>query len=198
MRAGFGRSCDDCSFRLGRKGNAILPRISIGAHCSLFGGRRFATDVGCPQFYRCRAVRSGGTEVVIVLTETGMLDHQIRLLVSDETREFGLLVRDCATRLGWECVLSPDLPSFISGVSSNRFDLVCMQMVHPEVDGLGAIHVLRDVGFSGKVLMFNHSTELYSRVADNLSAAHGFSLTNYRWPLDPVHIEQALVQAIAA
>ncbi|MFT7570799.1 MAG: DNA-binding response OmpR family regulator [Paracoccaceae bacterium] len=127
-----------------------------------------------------------------------MLADQIRLLVSDDTQEFGFLVRDCATRLGWECVLSSDLASFISGVSSNRFDLLCMQMVHPKVDGLGAIHVLGDVGFSGKVLMFNHSTKLYSRVAGNLSDAHGFALTNSRWPLDPVNVEQALVRAIAA
>lgn len=123
---------------------------------------------------------------------------QIRLLVSDDTHEFGFLVRDCAAKLGWECVLSPDLASFISGVSSNRFDLLCMQMVHSEVDGLGALHVLGDVGFSGKVLMFNHSTELYSRVAENLSDAHGYALTNYRWPLDLNGVEQALVQAIAA
>lgn len=127
-----------------------------------------------------------------------MSADQIRLLVSDDSQEFGILVKDCATRLGWECVLSHDLASFISGVTSNRFDLLCMQMVHPEVDGLGAIHVLGDVGFSGKVVMFNHSTELYSRVAGNLSDAHGFSLTNYRWPLDPANVEQALVQAIAA
>ena len=123
--------------------------------------------------------------------------NQIRLLVSDDTQDFGFLVWDCAAMLGWECVLSPSLASFISGVSSNRFDLLCMQMVHPEVDGLGALHVLGDVGVNGKVLMFNHSTELYSRVAGNLSDAHGYTLINYRWPLDQDTVEQVLVQAIA-
>lgn len=127
-----------------------------------------------------------------------MLGDQIRLLVSDDTQDFGFLVRDCAAKLGWDCVLSPNLASFISGISSNRFDLLCMLMVHPEVDGLGALHVLGDVGFSGKVLMFNDSTELYSRVAENLSNAHGYALINYRWPLDLESVEQALVQAIAA
>ena len=123
--------------------------------------------------------------------------NQIRLLVSDDTQDFGFLVRDCAAKLGWEYVLSPSLASFISGVSSNRFDLLCMQMVHPEVDGLRALHVLGDVGFNGKVLMFNHSTELYSRVAGDLSDAYGYTLINYRWPLDQDTVEQVLVQAIA-
>lgn len=122
----------------------------------------------------------------------------VRVLVSDDTEDFGCMVKECARRLGWDCVLSPDLASFIAGLHNHAFDLVCMQMVHPEVDGLGAIQVLGGVGFSGRVLMFNHSTELYSRVADNLSAAHGFSLTNHRWPLGPEEVEQALVEAVAA
>lgn len=126
------------------------------------------------------------------------MTDSVRLLVSDDTQEFGCLVAECASRLGWECVLSPNLVSFNAGLQDQQFDLVCMQMVHPEVDGLGAMQVLGRIGFNGKVLMFNHSTDLYSRAAGKLSDAHGFSLTNYRWPLDPCLVELALVKAIAA
>ncbi|MFT7570798.1 MAG: hypothetical protein ACI9JL_001830 [Paracoccaceae bacterium] len=44
MRAGFGRGCDVFPSRYRLNAVAILPRIEIGAQCSLFGGRRFVTD----------------------------------------------------------------------------------------------------------------------------------------------------------
>lgn len=125
-----------------------------------------------------------------------MVDKVVRLLVSDDTEGFGRVFAERAHHLGWECVISADMASFIAGLQSDQFDLVCLQMVHPEIDGLGAMQILGGVGYVGKVLIFNHSTDLYSRIADQLSDAFSFTLSNYRWPLSGENVEEILLQTI--
>lgn len=118
-----------------------------------------------------------------------MTHAPIRVLVNDASAQFGALFAESAARLGWECQQASSYAVFRESVTAQDFDLVCLLLVHPEIDGLAALQELADAEFAGKVLMFNQSQALYSRAAKNLARALRFDLRNYRWPQNSAEID---------
>lgn len=121
-----------------------------------------------------------------------MIRVPISILVNDSSPQFGEFFADSAARHGWECVQASNHFFFSEALHDQIFDLICLQLVHPEIDGLGALQEIADTGFSGTVLMFNQSQELYARAATNLANAFRFSLVNYRWPQQAADIDLIL------
>ena len=118
--------------------------------------------------------------------------RSVRMLVSDDTPQFGDIFRDACRRIGWECDTVSNIADFRQRLGENAYNVVSIQMVNPGIDGLAALQALTGYRYPDAVLMFNHSTELYSRVAAHMANAFGFVIHNHLWPLTDGQIDKIL------
>tara|TARA_R110002110_G_scaffold74579_5_gene197331 strand:+ start:8142 stop:8498 length:357 start_codon:yes stop_codon:yes gene_type:complete len=105
------------------------------------------------------------------------------MLLNDDSPEFGHSIQRYASDLAISCIAARTQGEFLKALSMSDFDLVCLELVHPEIEGLWALRQLALRDYLGIVLMFNESLPVYSRVAEGMARTFGIRIETVNWPL---------------
>ena len=124
-----------------------------------------------------------------------MANTSRKLLLNDLSPYFGLEIRRHAESMTIFCEAATTSQEFLKAISTGAFDLICIKMLHSEVEGLWALFQLSDRKFEGKVIMFNESLPVYSRVARGVAQMSNIHIRISCWPIPKEEIVQLLEDA---
>src|SRR5262245_19031113 len=95
-----------------------------------------------------------------------------RVLVVDDTDDILMLVRGVAQRMGFATETLNDTVRFMTTLVRFKPDVIVLDIVMPNIDGIEIIQWLTDVDYAGRlVIMSGHSD--YQRMAEALGDASG-------------------------
>ena len=100
-----------------------------------------------------------------------------RLAVVDDNAEFRAIVRAVAEPLHWEVSEFENGKRFIAAVTRDLHpDLVMLDMVMPEMDGIETIGALAASSVRCPIILITGRLPLYTQTADELARAHGLEI----------------------
>lgn len=96
-----------------------------------------------------------------------------RVLVCDDEPDIRTLVRDVAEGMGYAVEEVADSRDCAARVAAFLPDVVVLDIVMPEVDGIEIIHRLADLRFAGRILLVSGFNPSYARAAKVLARSKG-------------------------
>lgn len=123
-----------------------------------------------------------------------------RLAVVDDNDEFRAVVRAVAEPLGWEVHEFGDGKRFLSAIGRGlEPDLVMLDMVMPEMDGIETIGALGACSVRCRIILMTGRLPLYTRTAEELARAHGLEIAKLmQKPFPVAQLRAELAPAAAA
>ena len=100
-----------------------------------------------------------------------------RLAVVDDSDEFCAIVRKTAEPMGWDVSAFANGVAFFDGLArSFRPDLIVLDMVMPEMDGIETLACLQATSVRCPVMLVTGRLPIYTRTAEELSRAYGLEV----------------------
>jgi CheY-like chemotaxis protein len=96
-----------------------------------------------------------------------------RLLVIDDEEDFGEFVRACADALGFAVRVTTKAQEFRDAVETLDPDVIVLDLIMPDVDGIDLINWLADQGCTAKVIVTTGYDARYADNASSLATAKG-------------------------
>ena len=116
-----------------------------------------------------------------------------RLLVVDDHKEFADLVVDVAARLGFDARSTNSAREFKEFYSAETPDVVVLDIVMPESDGIELIQWLINSGYHGRIVVATGYGPMYANAAKVLGEGRGpIAITTLRKPATLAEIRACL------
>ena len=96
-----------------------------------------------------------------------------RLLVCDDEPDIRTFIRDVAEGMGYAVEEVADARDCAARAAATLPDVIVLDIVMPEVDGIEIIQRLADVRFAGRVLLISGFNPSYARAASVLARSKG-------------------------
>jgi len=96
-----------------------------------------------------------------------------RLLVIDQHKAFASFARLVARGLGYETSALLDARALADRVRAWRPDILVMEIVQPELDGIEAIRLLSELGFDGQLILVTAHDPRYLELARRTAESRG-------------------------
>ncbi|MBL8839721.1 MAG: response regulator [Alphaproteobacteria bacterium] len=116
-----------------------------------------------------------------------------RLLVCDDEPDIRTLVRDVAEAMGYVVEEVSDSRKCAARASTFAPDVVVLDIVMPDVDGIEVVRGLAELAFRGRILLISGFNPSYARAADMLARSRGlFDIRVLSKPLPLAELRAAL------
>jgi CheY-like chemotaxis protein len=116
-----------------------------------------------------------------------------RLLIIDDEPDIARFVGQVAEGLGYEVSVTTDAEAFKQQVETFAPDVVIMDIVMPEVDGIELVKFLAETGSRARVLVMSGYAERYLNNTKTLGEAFGLkSVTAMAKPIELPKLEAFL------
>ena len=98
-----------------------------------------------------------------------------RLLIIDDDKDFGEYVRQAAEEAGFEVNVTTRARDFKESFEAFNPDVIMLEVVMPDVDGIELINWLSDRGCTAKLIIVTGYSPKYAEMAGTLSVAKGMA-----------------------
>ena len=116
-----------------------------------------------------------------------------RLLLIDDEPEFGKLVKHVAENLGFEVMVTQHAQDFKDGYESFRPEVIILDIVMPETDGIELMNWLVQQGSNARVICVSGYHPDYAKMAETLGTLRGgMSVTSLVKPIRLAELRSAL------
>ena len=115
-----------------------------------------------------------------------MEQKKARLLVIDDERDIGEFIGEVAKGLGYEILVTADTKSFMEEYNSFMPDVVVVDVVMPETDGIELVKFLANNGCNARILVVSGYAERY--LANTKSLAEAFGLPSVKTMTKPLEL----------
>jgi CheY-like chemotaxis protein len=96
-----------------------------------------------------------------------------RVLVIDDEPEFAAIVRKVAEESGYEANVAPDAAAFKTSYAAIPPDVIVLDIIMPEVDGIELVQWLIEQGCRADIVVVTGHNRNYARAAKTLAEARG-------------------------
>jgi CheY-like chemotaxis protein len=111
---------------------------------------------------------------------------KIRILAIDDDKDFLDFLHSLLMNTGCETVLSNNLKDFQRSYHELQPNIILLDMVMPDADGIEVIQWLANQGYNAKLVLLSGSNPVYSEAALKIGEARG--LSNVVRLLKPVYV----------
>jgi len=119
-----------------------------------------------------------------------------RVLIIDDEPDIGEFIGAVAEGLGYEVTVTTEAEAFIDAYNAEHPDVVVVDVIMPNIDGIELVKYLAELGCSARVLVVSGYTERYLDNTTSLAEAYGLSsVTAMRKPIDLAELETYLSAA---
>lgn len=115
-----------------------------------------------------------------------------RLLIIDDEPDFCAFVREVAERLGFAVTATSDADEFKSSFDGARPDVIVLDVVMPQVDGIELVQWLSKQGCDSRVLVITGYNPHYAMTAAELGEAGGLVIESLTKPIRAADLRAAL------
>jgi DNA-binding response OmpR family regulator len=99
-----------------------------------------------------------------------------RILVIDDHRDFGDLVRRVAEKAGFEVMVTDTADRFRELCAAFAPDIICLDIVMPQEDGIELIRWLAGTGSRAAIYIISGHSPAYARAAIELGRSRGLNM----------------------
>lgn len=115
------------------------------------------------------------------------------LLVIDDEPDIARYIGTVAEGLGYEVTVTTEAEEFIDAYKKNNPDVIVVDVVMPNIDGIELVKYLAQAGCDARVLVISGYTERYLHNTKTLGEAFGLSsITAMRKPIELNQLEEFL------
>ncbi|HEY3148069.1 MAG TPA: response regulator [Dongiaceae bacterium] len=126
-----------------------------------------------------------------------MAQNSTRLLIVDDDRRFAEELKVDAERLGLAVETIHEPAGFTPVLSRWKPDIIAMDLVMPEADGLELLHACARHAFGGQLILMSGGFELYLKMAEEIASRHGLRVAaKLPKPLRPKQFAYLLMSLI--
>jgi CheY-like chemotaxis protein len=120
-----------------------------------------------------------------------------RLLIVDDDRLFAEELKADGERLGLEVQLVHESATFGPILEQWKPDIIAMDLVLPETDGLELLHTCARYEYRGRLILMSAGFELYLKMAEEIASRHGLRVVaKLAKPLRPKQFAYLLMSLI--
>jgi DNA-binding response OmpR family regulator len=121
-------------------------------------------------------------------------ERRRRLLVVDDEPAFGKIVARAGTALGYDVEVTSRAVDFKRAYLRTEPDLICLDVVMPDVDGVQLMQWLTEQGCRSKVVIVTGFNPFYAELTERLAKARGrFATVTLSKPVSLSELQTALV-----
>jgi CheY-like chemotaxis protein len=122
-----------------------------------------------------------------------------RLLVLDDEVDFGAFVAKVATDLGYEAVATSAAGEFKSRYLAARPDMIVLDVVMPQLDGIEIIRWLADVGCEARIIIVSGYNPAFAHAAQLVGEQKGgLKISQMQKPVKLADLRSRLAQGLEA
>lgn len=122
-----------------------------------------------------------------------------RLLVIDDEADIARFIGTVAEGLGFQVTVTTEAEAFITAFNDEKPDVVVIDVVMPNIDGIELVKYLGQAECDARVLVISGFTERYLTNTKILGEAFGLgSVTAMKKPIEITQLEDYLTAAPAA
>ena len=115
-----------------------------------------------------------------------------RLLVVDDEPDFGKIVATVGRGLGYEVEVTTTAKAFQQAFLRQVPDLICLDVVMPDMDGVQLVQWLAKREFRNKVVIMSGFNPIYAKMARTLGTAGGFEAVTLTKPIAIADLKKIL------
>jgi DNA-binding response OmpR family regulator len=101
-----------------------------------------------------------------------------RLLAVDDNSDSAELIARVASKCGYEARAICDARSLSDVVKTWKPEVLTLDLCMPDEDGIAVFSILKDVGFSGSLIIVSGQDDWLRKTAGRLAAARGLKITD--------------------
>lgn len=121
------------------------------------------------------------------------IDQKTRVMICDDEPDFRAIVQDVVEGMGMQAIDVPRPEDFADIYGENQPDIVVLDIVMPNIDGLELVSWLCDAGYSGRLVLVSGFNPNYARAARTLADLKGIaSVTVLQKPVALADLRSAL------
>ena len=126
-----------------------------------------------------------------------MVQDSTRLLIVDDDRRFAQELRADAEQLGLAVETVHEPVTFGPVLASWKPDIIAMDLVMPDADGLELLHACARHSYPGRLILMSGGFELYLDMAQEIATRHGLRVAaKLPKPLRPKQFAYLLMSMI--